>query len=53
MFYLCDCLIFTYAYLYSSYGHMAIPYNYQTAKFKSAKIFAMASWGPTTKFNSC
>ena len=25
---------------------------YQTAKFKSANIFAVAIWGPTTKFNS-
>ena len=29
---------------------MAIPY--QTTKFKSTNIFAMAIWGPTTKFNS-
>ena len=29
---------------------MAIPY--QTAKFKSGNIFAMAIWGPTAKFNS-
>ena len=29
---------------------MAIPY--QTAKFKSANIFAMAILGPITKFNS-
>ena len=29
--------------------HMAIPY--QTAKFKSANILAMAIWGSTTKFN--
>ena len=26
---------------------------YRTAKFKSANIFAMVIWGPTTKFNSC
>ena len=29
---------------------MAIPY--QTTKFKSANILAMAIWDPTTKFNS-
>ena len=36
-----------------SYLHnicMAIPY--QTAKFKSTNMFAMAIWEPTTKFNS-
>ena len=25
---------------------------YQTAKFKSANIFAVVIWGPTAKFNS-
>ena len=31
--------------------YMVIPYG--TAKFISTNIFAMASWDPTAKFNSC
>ena len=39
------CQNFLFAYI-----HMVIPYR--TTKFKSANMFAMAIWDPTTKFNS-
>ena len=48
--YLCNHQIKIHQYFLLAYIHMAIPY--QTAKFKSTNIFAMAILGPTTKFNS-
>ena len=32
--------------------HICMAMPYRTAKFKSTNTFAMAIWGPTTKFNS-
>ena len=49
--YLCKCQIKMRQYFILAYIHVVIPYR--TAKFKSANIFAIAIWGPTTKFNSC